>query len=160
MVCSEQYFPLSLMEWLLATDPTDVTSLILRITLGIVFLPHGLQKVFGWFGGNGFQKTIRGLGSMGIPSPIAFLIILGESLGSLGLILGLLTRIGAFGILCIMLGALFMVHGKMGFFMNWHGNKEGEGCEYHLLAIGIAVVLLINGGGAYALDSWLAAAFL
>ena len=102
----------------------DWNNLILRLTLGLVILPHGAQKLLGLFGGHGFSGTMNFFtGQMGIPVVIAFLVIIGESFGALGLILGFLTRIGAVGISCIMLGAIVLAHTPNGFFMNWSGNQ-------------------------------------
>ena len=117
-----------------------------RVILGCVIFPHGAQKLFGWFGGFGFTNTMTYFTeTAGLPWVIAFLIIMGESLGALGLILGFFTRLSAFGLICIMLGAIIMVHSPNGFFMNWFGKQAGEGFEYHLLAIGISIPLLISG---------------
>ena len=138
---------------ILDTNSRDWGALIARVFLGVVILPHGLQKLLGMFGGYGFSATVEYFVSTGIPSLIAVLIILGESFGALFLILGLISRISAAGIVIIMLGAILMVHGQHGFFMNWFGAQAGEGFEYHLLALGLAVVVLINGGGKWALDS-------
>src|SRR5438132_7640514 len=93
---------------------------------------------------------------MGIPSALAFLVIMTEFFGSLGLIVGFLTRVAAFGVFCIMVVAIAMVHWPNGFFMNWAGKQAGEGFEYHLLAIAMAVVLLIYGGGKWSADGALA----
>ena len=76
-----------------------------------------------------------------------------ESFGMLLLILGLISRISAAAMALIMLGAIFMVHAQFGFFMNWFGSQAGEGFEYHLLALGLALVVLLRGGGKWALDS-------
>ncbi len=130
----------------------DVGAFIARITLGIVILPHGLQKLLGMFGGAGFSGTVDFFVSSGIPAFIAILIIIGESFGALGLILGFLSRIAAFGITVIMLGAIFMVHLPNGFFMNWFGSNTGEGYEYHILAVGLGLVVLIKGGGIWSVD--------
>jgi len=138
-------------EKLIATNK-DIIPLILRLTLGAVMFPHGAQKVLGWFGGGGFKATLQGMTETGLPAAIVILVMIAEFLGSLGLIFGLLTRLGALGIISVMLGAIFMVHRQYGFFMNWMGKQAGEGFEYHLLAIGIAVVLLIKGGGALSID--------
>jgi len=126
--------------------------LIARVALGVVMLPHGAQKLLGWFGGNGFSATMAFFTSQGMPAALAFLVIISESFGSLGLIVGLLTRIAAFGSAAVMLGAIATVHWQNGFFMNWSGKQAGEGFEYHLLALGIAVALLIGGGGKWSLD--------
>ena len=124
-----------------------------RVVLGCVFLPHGAQKLFGWFGGFGFTNTMTYFTqTAGLPWIIAFLIVMGESLGSLGLILGFLTRLSALGLICIMVGAIITVHIPNGFFMNWFGKNAGEGFEYHLLVIGMSIPLLINGGGKYSVD--------
>lgn len=132
----------------------DAASLlILRLTLGGVMLPHGAQKLLGWFGGYGFAGTMGMFtDKMGIPAVLAFLVILAESFGSLGLIVGFLTRIAAFGIAWVMVGAIFLVHVPHGFFMNWFGQQAGEGFEYHLLAIGICLALLLSGGGKWSVD--------
>ncbi len=136
---------------ILATND-DVLQLILRLTLGIVMFPHGAQKLLGWFGGGGFSATMQGMTSMGLPAAIVFLVIVAESFGAFGLIAGFLTRFSAFGIATVMLGAIFTVHTKVGFFMNWTGQQQGEGYEYHLLVLGIALVLMIRGGGKLSVD--------
>ena len=137
---------------LIQTDK-DISSLVLRVLLGIVFFPHGAQKVFGWFGGFGFSGTMGFFtGKMGIPAIFAFLAIMAEFLGPLGLLSGFLTRIAAFGIACNMTVAIFMVHLPNGFFMNWFGNQKGEGYEYHILAVAIAIALMIKGGGKLSVD--------
>ena len=124
-----------------------------RVILGCVFLPHGAQKLFGWFGGFGFTNTMTYFTqTTGLPWIIAFLIVMGESLGSLGLILGFFTRLSALGLICIMVGAIITVHIPNGFFMNWFGKNAGEGFEYHLLVIGMSIPLLISGGGKYSVD--------
>jgi putative oxidoreductase len=130
----------------------DVSLTILRVILGVVFFAHGSQKMLGWFGGFGFQGTMGAFTHMGMPTPVAFLIICTEFFGGLGLIFGLLTRIPALGITGLMIGAIFMVHIKNGFFMNWMGTQKGEGFEYHLLAIAIAAAILLRGAGAFSLD--------
>lgn len=130
----------------------DWSLTVLRLTLGIAMLPHGLQKTLGLFGGQGFTATMDGFVGRGMPAWLAFLVILAESAGALGLLAGLLTRIAAFGIGCVMVGAILLVHLQHGFFMNWHGTQAGEGFEYHLLALGIAIALVLSGGGARSLD--------
>lgn len=131
----------------------DFTLTILRLVLGAIFLAHGGQKTLGWFGGQnlGASMTMFTQG-MGIPTPLAFLAIMAEFAGGIGLIVGFLGRIAAFGIICNMAVAIFMVHGKFGLFMNWFGNQQGEGYEYHLLAIALAVAILVKGSGALSID--------
>jgi putative oxidoreductase len=138
-----------------------VASLILRVTLGVVMFAHGAQKLFGWFGGNGFDGTMGFFTNvMHLPWIVAFLVIIGESIGSLGLIAGLFTRFTAASFIVIMFGAIATVHWPQGFFMNWFGQQQGEGFEYHLLVIGMSAALTLSGGGAWALDRiiarWLA----
>lgn len=129
------------------------SSLILRLALGIAMFPHGMQKLFGWFGGPGVAGAFHYFtDTMHIPALLALLVIIAESFGSLGLITGFLTRVAAFGITCDMIGAVSLVHWRNGFFMNWYGQKAGEGFEYHLLAIAIGVALIISGGGNGSVD--------
>lgn len=137
----------------LFSTPKDFTLTILRLVLGVVFFAHGSQKMLGWFGGYGFHGTMGFFtAKMGIPAPLAFLAICAEFFGGLGLIVGLLSRVAAFGITVNMLVAVATVHAANGFFMNWAGNQKGEGYEYHLLAIAMAVTILIRGAGAFSLD--------
>jgi len=141
-----------MMKWIFQTADSW-SNLILRVMLGIVMFPHGAQKLFGWFGGHGFAGTMGFFtDKMHIPTFFAFLAIIAESLGSMGLIIGFLTRVAAFGILCTMIVAISMVHWPHGFFMNWFGQKKGEGFEYHLLVIGMCLALLISGGGKWSVD--------
>jgi putative oxidoreductase len=142
---------------LLATSG-DWTLTLLRLVLGVVFFFHGAQKALGWFGGYGFTGTMGFFtGMLHIPAPFAFLAICAEFLGGIGLIAGALGRIAAFGIATNMLVAIVMVHSHFGFFMNWSGQQKGEGFEYHLLAIAIALVLMARGSGCFSVDRALAA---
>lgn len=134
------------------------TAFILRVVLGIVFFAHGAQLTLGWFGGHPFGQTVASFGKMGMPAMIAALVILAQFLGGIGLIVGLLTRVAAIGIAAVMTGAIFIAHIHVGFFMNWFGNQKGEGYEYHLLAIAIAVALIILGGGNLSLDKLMSSA--
>ena len=139
---------------LTGTDSRNFALTILRLVLGIVFFAHGAQKVLGWFGGYGFHGTMGFFTQqMGIPAPLAFLALMAEFLGGLGLIFGFLSRIAAFGVFCNMLVAVCMVHRQFGFFANWSGQQKGEGIEYHLLAIAICVAIMIAGGGALSVDA-------
>jgi putative oxidoreductase len=141
-------------------DTDDSTaSAILRVVLGVVFFAHGAQKMLGWFGGYGFSGTMGFFtGTMHIPAPFAFLAIAAEFFGGLGLILGFLTRIAAFGIAVNMLVAIATVHSAFGFFMNWSGTQKGEGYEYHLLALASTVFLMLRGAGAFSVDRAIATA--
>jgi putative oxidoreductase len=130
----------------------DVALTTLRVVLGVVFFAHGSQKMLGWFGGYGFHGTVGFFTHMGMPAPVATLIICTEFFGGLGLLVGLLTRIAALGIFGLMIGAIFMVHLQNGFFMNWMGTQKGEGFEFHLLVLAIAAALLLRGAGAFSLD--------
>jgi putative oxidoreductase len=126
---------------------------ILRVTLGLVMFPHGAQKLLGWYGGYGFDGTMGFFTQkMGLPWLIALLIIIGESFGSIALLAGFLTRFVTVSLAIIMLGAIGLVHLPHGFFMNWAGQQQGEGFEYHLLVIGIAAALLVTGGGKWSVD--------
>jgi len=131
----------------------DFSLTLLRLVLGVVFFAHGAQKALGWFGGYGFSGTMRFFTQqMHIPAALAFLAIAAEFLGSIGLLLGLLGRVAAFGITCNMVVAICMVHRHIGFFANWSGQQKGEGYEYHLLAIAIALSIMIKGSGAFSAD--------
>ena len=135
----------------------DVSATILRVTLGMVMLPHGAQKVLGWFGGHGFTGTMHFFtDTMGIPYVFALMAVLAESLGAIGLIAGFCTRLCAFGVGTTMAVAALMVHVHNGFFMNWFGTQAGEGFEYHILAVGMALALLVAGGGRWSIDAALA----
>lgn len=139
-----------------ATKP-EFAMLYLRVALAVVFFPHGAQKVLGWFGGHGFTGTMQFFTQQShIPAPFAFLAIVAEFAGSIALLLGLLTRLAAFGIGVNMAVAVFLVHLPNGFFMNWTGQQKGEGIEYHILAFAIALGLMFKGGGKLALDSLIA----
>jgi len=133
------------------TDDSVIT--ILRLVAGVVFFAHGAQKTLGWFGGYGFSGTMGFFtNAMHIPAPFAFLAICAEFLGGIGLILGLLGRVAAFGIACDMVVAVVMVHRHFGLFANWAGNQKGEGIEYHLLAVAICLAVMVKGSGAFSID--------
>ena len=142
----------------LDTDRSWV-SLFQRLVLAAVIFPHGAQKVLGWWGGQGFSGTIDGMSQMGLPAVLVVLVMIAEFFGSIGLALGLLTRLAALGIACVMAGAIALVHWDVGFFMNWTGQQAGEGFEYHLLALALAIPLIIRGGGLYSLDRGIARGF-
>lgn len=143
-----------IVDAILATDSSALRT-FLRVILGLVMLPHGLQKTVGWFGGYGFDGTMGYFTSTGIPTILAFLVIASESAGSLALIAGFSTRIAALGALSVMTVAGFM-HSANGFFMNWTGQQKGEGFEYHILAGAIALALVIGGAGRWSIDRLIA----
>lgn len=145
-----------MLQKLLRTDD-DWTGTILRWTLAIVIFPHGAQKVLGWFGGYGFSGTLDFFTeTMGLPALVAVLVFAAEFLGPIGLAAGLFSRAAAAGIGAVMVGAIGTVHATHGFFMNWSGAQQGEGFEYHLLVIGLALAIVLKGGGRLSLDSRLA----
>ena len=137
---------------LIATNDSIATT-VLRLALGVVFFAHGAQKMLGWFGGPGFSGTMGFFtGTMHIPAVFAFLAIMAEFLGGIGLLLGFLTRISALGLGVNMLVAILTVHRFFGFFMNWGGNQKGEGFEFHTLVLAMVAYLLIKGAGALSVD--------
>ena len=137
-------------KWI--ATPNDWTLTLLRLAAGIMILAHGLQKTLGWFGGPGFSAQMAGFEAGGIPAVFAFLAIMAEFIGGIGLILGALTRIAAFGLAVNMVVAVYMFNWANGFFMNWGGRQKGEGFEFHMLAIAMAIVLMAKGGGAASVD--------
>ena len=137
----------------LLSTRNDFAFTILRLMLGIVFFPHGAQKMLGWFGGYGFNGTMGFLtDTAGLPWIIAFLVIAIEFFGSIALIVGFATRIVAVGIISLFTGIIATSHLQNGFFMNWYGNLKGEGYEFHLLIIGMAIALLVSGAGKWSID--------
>ncbi len=138
----------------LATDQQSWSLLIVRLTLGFVLLPHGMQKALGMFGGYGFTGTVGFFQSMGMPFIIGALVILAEFVGSIGVIIGLGTRFMAASILLTMSGAMVLGgHLQNGFFMNWFGMQKGEGVEYFILIIGLALATVIGGSGKFSFDN-------
>ncbi|MCD2424245.1 DoxX family protein [Niabella pedocola] len=125
-----------------------ITSLVLRLTLGLVMLPHGWQKV------THFQNTLMHLQQdYRLPWLLAVGVILAEFIAPLFLIAGFSTRLMALLLIVLMMGAVIMGHHwQHGFFMNWFGNQKGEGFEYHLLAIGLGIGILLLGGGKWSAD--------
>jgi putative oxidoreductase len=146
---------MNVLKRLISTRPDDTGAAIARIALGAVMFPHGAQKALGWFKGEGPRDTLGMFKTMGIPRPLGGLAIAAEFAGALGLVTGSLGRLAALGVASNMLGAIRLVHQPHGFFMNWKGNQKGEGFEYHLLALGLATVVLVRGSGALSLDALL-----
>jgi len=138
-------------------DTDESLSLtFLRFIAALVIFPHGAQKLLGWFGGYGVEGTLGFYSNLGIPAFLGLLNILTESIGAVLLAAGLLTRVSAFGTAVTMIVAVFTVHISNGFFMNWSGQAAGEGFEYHILYLAIALVLVVKGGGTFSLDSLIA----
>lgn len=139
-----------------ATDG-NLSGTILRVALGAAMFPHGAQKLLGMFGGAGLSASLKWFESaFHVPVYLALAVILAESVGAVALIVGFCTRLAALAIAADMAVAVFLVHWKVGFFMNWMGNQKGEGFEYHILAIAIALALVIKGGGLWSVDRVLA----
>jgi putative oxidoreductase len=120
----------------------DWALLVVRIVVGVIFMAHGAQKLFGAFGGPGLSAVVEMMG------PLGYLVAIGEFFGGLGLILGFLSRFSAASIILIMLGAIVMVHGKNGFF-------APTGFEYNLALIGLLAPILIAGPGRFAVGRFL-----
>ena len=135
----------------------DWTGLVIRMTIGLILFPHGAQKMLGIFGGYGFSGTMGFFtGTMHLPWLIGFLVIIIEFIGSLSLIAGFASRLWSVLVIIEMLGAVVTTHANNGFFMNWAGNQKGEGYEFHLLIIGLALATLINGSGKFSADEKIA----
>ena len=132
------------MKKILGTNE-NYTVTIIRIVLGVVLFPHGAQKLLGWFGGYGFNGTMGFLtGTIGLPWILALLVILIEFFGAIALIFGFATRIVAVGIISLFTGIIFSTHLANGFFINWSGQQQGEGYEYHLLIIGLSLAIFMT----------------
>ena len=142
---------------LLQTD-VDYVYFFLRLVAGIIIFPYGMQKLLGWFddlgGGVGIRETLMNMRSKKIPTAIAWLVIIGQSIGSIALILGSFGRIAAGANFFIFTGAL-IVHAADGWTMNWIGKKKGEGIEYFVMLLSILIVITIKGSGALSIDRWL-----
>lgn len=136
----------------------DFTLTILRVMLGCVMLAHGSQKMLGWFGGHGPAETVEMWTKwFGFPAFITWLVIIGEFFGPILLIAGLLTRVMSAVTALIMFGAIYFVHLRWGFYMNWYSESDrGEGIEYHILVLAICAVLMIKGAGKLSVDKVLA----
>lgn len=139
-----------------ATQPL-LTTTFMRVVLGAAILPHGAQKLFGWFGGYGFTNTLHWFtDTMHVPWILGFAAIAAETVGGLALLVGFATRLAAGALGVVFLTAALLVHARHGFFINWFGNQKGEGIEYFLLGLTLVVVLVVQGGGAASLDRALA----
>jgi putative oxidoreductase len=141
------------MKTLLQTDP-DYVSTFVRIIAGIIIFPYGTQKLFGWSDGVGIKGTLEQMAVRKVPQFIAWLIIIGQSIGSIALIFRFLGRIAAGGLFIIFTGAL-IVHLPDGWSLNWFGKKKGEGIEYLVLLLSLLLIVIVKGSGALSMDSWL-----
>ena len=138
---------------ILKTNPIIGFS-IARWTLGLVIFPHGAQKLLGLFGGYGYSATIESLTTqMGLPIIVAFSVIMIEFFGSISLVLGFLSRFWAIALIGMFTGIIITTQLEHGFFMNWFGNQAGEGYEFSLLIIGLALSIVVNGSGKWSIDS-------
>jgi putative oxidoreductase len=138
--------------------PAEPGPTVARLTLALVFFPHGTQHVLGWFGGYGFHGTLAWMtGTLGFPAPLAALALVTELAAPVALLVGLGGRVAALGLVGLMLGAL-STHVANGFFMNWFGNLPAgqEGFEYHILAIALSASVALQGSGAWSVDRLLA----
>jgi putative oxidoreductase len=134
-----------------STDP-DWIQTIIRIALGIVFFVHGAQSLLGWFGGPSLRETRSRMPEFPtLPIPLTSAAMFAEFFGGLGLIVGLLSRVDAFGIGIIMLSVI-VTHERQRAFLNWFAGREGHGYECHLLAIALAAAIVVRGAGAVSLD--------
>ncbi len=140
----------------LETDE-DPAAMLARLVLAVVIFPHGAQHALGWFGGYGFAGTLGWMtGTLGIPAPLAAFSIVFELAVPFLLAVGVGGRIAGLGLALHMLVAA-STHAGNGFFMNWVGRQAGEGFEYHVLAIALALTLVIRGSGSWSIDRRLAA---
>jgi putative oxidoreductase len=131
--------------------PTSTVLLLVRLLLGVVFIFHGGQKVFGWFGGYGLTATVGFFSqNLGIPAWLGYVASFAEFLGGIGLIVGFLSRIWAIGLVINMLVAIFTVHLANGFSNG--GNPNGPGYEYNLALIVLSLVIALLGPGTLSLD--------
>jgi putative oxidoreductase len=146
----------SLVKKFFATDTQSWALLIARVTLGVVILPHGMQKALGSFGGYGFEATLGYFTSSGMPLVLGVLVILAEFVGSLAIILGLGTRFMAFSLFITMFGAMIIGgHVQHGFFMNWFGTQGGEGLQFFILVLALGLIGMISGGGKFSADGYI-----
>lgn len=136
-------------------DATElIAPLMLRVPLGLIFMAHGSQKLLGLFGGKGLTATFASFEKdLGIPAIFTLLAIIAEFGGGFGILTGFLTRLSAAGISAVMLVAIYKIHWAHGFFLNMScAAGRGHGIEYNIALLGIALYLMIAGGGRWCLD--------
>jgi putative oxidoreductase len=142
---------MQILSALLRTN-SDWVVFVARIVLGVILFAHGAQKLLGWYGGHGFVNTVKSFTThLGLPKAAAILVIFTEFFAGLGLIVGFLSRVAALGDVAVMIGAIAVLYPN-GLFMNWMGDKKGHGVEYHILVIALALVVIVEGGGALSID--------
>jgi putative oxidoreductase len=124
------------------STPKSFGPFILRMLLAAVFLYHGGQKVFGWFGGEGWNGTMAAFAGMGFSSSTTVFVMLTELLVAIAMLFGFLTRLAALGVIAVMGGALYFVHAGHGI----------AGCEYPFALLMVALALLFVGAGRLSLD--------
>lgn len=136
----------------------DYVMLFFRLIAGIIIFPYGMQKLLGCFedfgGGVGIKASLAQFKNKKVPKLFALMVIIGQSLGSISLIIGFFGRIAAAGNFIIFAGAL-ITHLPDGWVMNWNGRKRGEGIEYFVLLLSILIIIIIKGSGAWSIDFWL-----
>jgi putative oxidoreductase len=132
----------------------DHVVLFLRVIAGVIIFPYGMQKLLGWYDGPGIAGSLQQLHARKLPSFIAWLIIVGQSFGSIALIIGCLGRFAAAGNIIIFTAAMF-THVQDGWMMNWFNKKKGEGIEYFVMLLALLLVILVKGSGAWSVDIWL-----
>ena len=145
---------MELIKKLIRTSP-ELAPFIARIFLGVVIFPHGAQKILGIWGGHGLTAMMDSFQSwFGLPPAVSALVAFAEFFGTIALVLGLFGRFMAASILLVMLGAIYFVVNDH-FFMNWYAQPRGEGFEFHLLAIGLALIVMVRGSGKFSVDALL-----
>ncbi|AXN33210.1 DoxX family protein [Vibrio coralliilyticus] len=139
----------------LTESKVGYSALALRIPVGIIFMAHGAQKLFGWFGGYGLEGTGQWMASIGLGPGIlmAFLAGSAEFFGGLFILLGLLTRPASIALAFTMLVAIFSVHFENGLFMS------NNGYEFGLALMAASVSLALSGSGKAAVDQFIAKKF-
>lgn len=143
----------------MSTD-AHIAPAIARVTLGVVILPHGAQKLLGWYGGYGFAGTMNWFTeTMHVPWILGFAAIVAETVGGFALIAGVASRIAAAALGSVFVTAIALVHAPHGFFANWFGQQKGEGVEYFILGLALATIVVIHGGGTLSVDRALARRF-
>jgi putative oxidoreductase len=146
----------SILHSLLRTSD-DRIPMLARLALGIVIFPHGAQKMLGWFAGPGIDGALGSYASLGIPAFLGWLAIVTEFFGGIGLIVGFFGRLAAVAVAVDLIAAVVQQHWAVGFFMNWTGRQQGEGFEFHILAVTLALIVMIRGSGALSIDRALTA---